>query len=330
MNEDIKVSVCSLAFNHEKYIRKTLEGFVMQKTNFRFEVLINDDASTDKTAEIIREYESKYPDIFKPIYQTENQYSQGKKITFDILVPKAKGKYIALCEGDDYWTDPLKLQKQYDCLEKNKDCNLCIAKVQDIDANGNLINHVRPDNGRKQGKIYTDEFLPMVIRMLSGIECYQFQTSTYFLRKENLINYPKRKFMLESPVGDMSILYYYGSLGPVYYIDQIFSKYRIGAPGSWNSNIDKDKKVANYKKFKEVLSDMNDFTNNKYQSDILCATKRCNFVILRAQGNYKKMIRDYKEYYKLHTGKERLYFRVFSYFPSLESKYQELRKKQKI
>lgn len=119
------VSVCTLAYNHAPYIRECLDGILMQKTDFAFELLIHDDASTDGTADIIREYEAKYPDIIKPIYQTENQYSKGVKISATIQFPKAKGKYIALCEGDDYWTDPLKLQKQVDFMEANEEYSLC-------------------------------------------------------------------------------------------------------------------------------------------------------------------------------------------------------------
>lgn len=121
----VLVSIVSLAYNHAPFIRQCLDGFVMQKTNFNFEVLIHDDASMDETADIIREYEKKYPDIIKPIYQTENQYSKGVKILADILFPSAKGRYIALCEGDDYWTDPYKLQKQVDFLEANPDYVMC-------------------------------------------------------------------------------------------------------------------------------------------------------------------------------------------------------------
>ncbi len=117
--ESLLVSICCLAYNHEPYIRQCLDGFMMQKTNFSFEVLIHDDASTDKTADIIREYEVKYPAIIKPIYQIENQYSKGVGVTRVYQFPRAQGKYIALCEGDDYWTDPLKLQKQVDFLEAN-------------------------------------------------------------------------------------------------------------------------------------------------------------------------------------------------------------------
>ena len=120
-----RVSICCLTFNHENYIRQCLDGFMMQQTNFKFEVLIHDDASTDNTATIIREYEQKYPATIKPIYQSENQYSKGVKPSCNFQFPRAKGKYIAMCEGDDYWTDPLKLQKQVDFLEANPDYVIC-------------------------------------------------------------------------------------------------------------------------------------------------------------------------------------------------------------
>lgn len=128
MNEDIKLSIVCITYNHERFIRDCLEGFVMQKTNFPFEILINDDASMDKTADIIREYETKYPDLFRCVYQTENQW--GKKNPFtDILFPMVRGKYVALNEGDDYWTDENKLQKQVDFMETHSDFSVCFHPV---------------------------------------------------------------------------------------------------------------------------------------------------------------------------------------------------------
>ena len=105
VKDAIMVSIVCNAYNQEKYISEAIESFLMQKTNFEFEVLIHDDASTDHTPDIIRSYERKYPDIIFPIYQTKNQYSQGIHITPKYQIPRARGKYIALCEGDDYWTD---------------------------------------------------------------------------------------------------------------------------------------------------------------------------------------------------------------------------------
>ena len=106
---DILVSICCITYNHEDYIADAIEGFLMQKTDFKYEVLIHDDASTDRTAEIIRKYERKFPNLIKPIYQTENQHSKGIKVG-KYNIERALGKYIALCEGDDYWVDPCKLQ----------------------------------------------------------------------------------------------------------------------------------------------------------------------------------------------------------------------------
>jgi glycosyltransferase involved in cell wall biosynthesis len=119
VNENIIVSICCITYNHEKNIREALEGFLKQKTTFPFEILIHDDASKDKTVIIIKEYQVKYPKLIKPIYQQTNQYSKGIGINVTYQFPRASGKYIAICEGDDYWTDPYKLQKQVDFLEAN-------------------------------------------------------------------------------------------------------------------------------------------------------------------------------------------------------------------
>lgn len=119
------VSISCLTYNHAPYLRQCLDGFVMQITSFPIEILIYDDASGDGTQNIIEEYQKKYPDIIKPIYQTENQYSKGVKVGFVYNYSRAKGEYIAFCEGDDYWTDPYKLQKQIDFLECYSDYVIC-------------------------------------------------------------------------------------------------------------------------------------------------------------------------------------------------------------
>ena len=125
----IKVSVLCITYNHVNFIRQALDGFVMQKTNFPFEVIVHDDASTDGTTDIIREYAKKYPDIIKPIFQTENQWSKGVCFGPIYIWPKIQGEYVAINEGDDYWTDPLKLQKQVDFLDKHPDYSVCFHPV---------------------------------------------------------------------------------------------------------------------------------------------------------------------------------------------------------
>lgn len=133
------VSISCITYNHAPYIRQCLDGFMMQQTNFAFEVLIHDDASTDGTTEIIKEYEEKYPDIIKPLYEEENQWVKGRRGSAVFNFPRATGKYIAMCEGDDYWTDPLKLQKQVDFLEANPEYVMCSHCVNEYDQELNII-----------------------------------------------------------------------------------------------------------------------------------------------------------------------------------------------
>ena len=130
-NCNIIVSVRCIVFNHEPYLRQCLDGIVMQQTDFRFEAFVHDDASTDGSADIIREYAERYPDIIKPYIEEENLYSKKdgsfRRVTYS--PENLRGKYIAQCEGDDYWTDPLKLQKQVDYLEAHPDCMLCFTNA---------------------------------------------------------------------------------------------------------------------------------------------------------------------------------------------------------
>ena len=138
MSEPVISIICN-TYNQEKYIADALDSFLMQKVSVPFEILVHDDASTDGTAGIIREYEKTYPNVVKPIYQRENQFSKNISITSQIQAPRAKGKYIAFCEGDDYWSDPDKLQIQYDYMESHGECSACCHAYSMVDKNKNLI-----------------------------------------------------------------------------------------------------------------------------------------------------------------------------------------------
>ena len=152
------VSVMCITFNHEHYIEQAIQGFLIQETNFPFEIIIHDDASTDKTSKIVHEYANKYPEIIRPIFQNENQYSQGKKPP-SIVVPQCKGKYIAVCEGDDFWTDEKKLQIQVDFLEDNPDYVISGHDAFIIDEDGNHIKDSKLPNNHKRD--YSGEELIM-------------------------------------------------------------------------------------------------------------------------------------------------------------------------
>lgn len=132
VKSDSLVVITCIAYNQERYIRDALDGFIMQKTEFPYIAIVHDDASTDGTAEVIKEYAKLYPQIIKPIFETENQYSKGNGILGEIIrnaIKSSGAKYVAMCEGDDYWIDPDKLQKQVDFLESHPDYALCFHNV---------------------------------------------------------------------------------------------------------------------------------------------------------------------------------------------------------
>lgn len=138
-----RVTILCLTYNHEKYIEKTLNSFLFQKANFGFNIIINDDSSTDSTVEIINDISRRNPGRIKLIKHTANQYSKGKRLFFPrYLIPKVETEYFATCEGDDYWTDEFKLQKQVDFMDRNRD--VCIFStnariLSDGKDNGNLL-----------------------------------------------------------------------------------------------------------------------------------------------------------------------------------------------
>ena len=133
---DIMVSVCCITYNHEKYIAESIEGFLMQKTNFKFEIIIGEDCSTDNTLAVIRQYQEKHPDIIKVISGPKNVGSINNQVR---VVAAATGKYIAMCDGDDYWSHPDKLQKQVDFLEAHPEYVICSHYSRVIDENDNTI-----------------------------------------------------------------------------------------------------------------------------------------------------------------------------------------------
>ncbi len=212
------VSICCLCYNHEPYIRECLEGFMMQKTNFAFEVLIHDDASTDKSADIIREYEAKYPDIIKPIYQSENQYSKGVGVTRVYQFPRAQGKYIAMCEGDDYWTDPYKLQKQVDFLEANEEYSLIHTNGQDLIKNKLKI-WPKWRNGIVEGDVTPEIYYSTIARTCSVLFRNEY-LSEYLILIKNCRS---------KTIGDWPLFAYYATKGKFGYIDEPTSVYRHSA-----------------------------------------------------------------------------------------------------
>lgn len=270
------VSIRCLAYNHEPYIRECLEGFVMQKTNFRFEAIVHDDASTDGTADIIREYAKKYPDIIKPIFETENQYSKHNGSIERIMNEACTGKYIAMCEGDDYWTDPLKLQKQVDFLEEHEDYSMCVTNCATRLGNkfgvGNhyiwdtyTMEQVLLHNSRVEPRHTGDEIGPIA------------HTSTFVYRNFKV---PTPAWMSKCFIGDEPITIWMSTYGKIKFLNEKTSVYRqnIGV-SSRDFSFEKDflNRIQMYKAVNEGL-------DYKYDSLI------CNRII---SLYYKKLMRLY-------------------------------------
>lgn len=237
MEKKILVSIQCLVYNHESYLRQCLDGFVMQKTNFKFEAIVHDDCSTDGSAAIIREYAEKYPDIIKPIYETENQYSKHDGSLDRIMNSACKGKYIALCEGDDYWTDPLKLQKQYDVLENSHNVILVYTNYNVVDDKNNYLILAFWEKNKERS--HSGDNFPDLVKG------NYIMTLTTMFRRELLTN-----SLLKKCKNTMDLNYFRAAstMGDYSYIPEVTASYRRNPTGMTMSNhsiIDRNAKQIN-------------------------------------------------------------------------------------
>lgn len=334
--EQIEVSVFCLCYNHEKFIRDCLDGFVMQETSFKFEVLVHDDASTDNSAKVIKEYEEKYSDIIKPIYQTENQYSKGSGIIKNILFPKAQGNYIAICEGDDYWTDKHKLQMQFDIMQKHGECV----------ASFHIVKRVRYDNNMFHGYISKEYFNPGIVkgsRIISTLLAkigIVLHISSLFFHKALYYEYFKvsEKYFNFPYTDDLSLNLFLAWKGDFYFIDKSMSSYRVGVPNSWSlrERAGKATSIEQNKTKIESLNNFNRLTYNKYKDEIIFSQNRYKERIayqryLKILDNEHKIINYFKYRNELkNIGWKRKFYIVLSrYYPDILNKYLKIKKKVK-
>lgn len=284
----IKVSICCLTYNHEAYIREALDSFLMQRVNFKYEILVHDDASTDDTASILKQYRDKFPDKIRLILQTENQYSIPKAVMMECLLPKAEGKYIALCEGDDYWTSSEKLQKQFDYMESTPACTLCIHAGVEVDAvtNGNTAK-IRP---KKQNQ---DIEISDIIML--GVSKYP--TASMFFRSE----YFKKElpaFFKIGKAGDLKLCLFLAEKGRMCYLDEFMCAYRNNVPNSEMTKVKENPQIAlaNRKTTMQLLNTYNEYSNFKFdefiQRKINREYVRLYEVLRRDRRQNKKEYRD--------------------------------------
>ena len=282
---EIGVSVICLAYNHEKYIRRCLSSIVCQKTNFSFQVFVHDDASTDGSRRIIEEFEQKYPKIIRPIYQQENQHSKHIGTIKTFIRPLVDSRYVAYCEGDDYWIDETKLQQQYDAMEAHPECGVCLHRTLEVTENEKPTGFEYPKQKYNTGLITANElFATFVPRM--------YQTSSYFFRAlwwhEYMQSPPAYKKCCD--IGDVPFMLYFGSEHKVYHIEKAMSCYRRGALSSWsNAHIadesrmirHNDSMVRTYKLFDEM-------TGGTYHGFVLERVSKHLYAKCAASGSFRE------------------------------------------
>ena len=241
------VSVCCATYNHEQFIRAAVDSFLMQETSFPVEILIHDDASTDATGEIVAEYQAKWPGVFVHVRQPQNVYSQGVRgLTYKFLLPRTRGRYVALCEGDDYWTDPLKLQKQVDFLEGHPDFSGAFHETQQLQADGT------------PGRMFGEKAPDVMTSVDTFSTLSPFHTSSFVFRNQ-IRTWPA--WLGEVVSGDMAMFSILSKLGPLKKVPGVMSVYRKHPDGITSSA-----EVLGHHDQKriELMHHLNDFHAGKF------------------------------------------------------------------
>lgn len=284
--ESIEVSVCCITYNQANYIEDTLRGILSQKTSFRTEILIHDDASTDGTKEILERYARKYPKI-KIFSEQNNQYGKGDWYIDTTLLSSARGRFIALCEGDDVWIDNNKLQIQYDYMTEHSSVSLYTHAAQVIDGM----------TGEDVGILgMGDEFRWLTARDI--ITQWALPTASFFIRTESFIKY-KKEWSFITPVGDFPWAVYLATKGDVVFDPTMRSLYRFRRPGAWSSELRADGNVALNRDIQWIamLDSMDAATGGNYHSELVYNARKKVIKIL--SNNYND-----KTYLNLSIGRD--------------------------
>lgn len=249
------ISICCLSYNHEKYIKQMFDSILEQETIYNFEILIHDDASTDNTQEIIKLYARKFPSIIKPILQKENQKSKGYRMNPTFNFPRAKGEYIAICEGDDYWTNPNKLQMQIDEMKKyNIGFSFHLNSL--LYKNGECIKAKK----FKNNKIYN-------IHEIIRADFHLVQTNTMLFKKNYLDNL-NIDILKESPVGDIWTRIAVSIPDGALFINKDMATYRVMSEGSWSSSMQNNYKFKMYiTKMINIINNFDEYWKYQYTND---------------------------------------------------------------
>ena len=288
MENEIKVSVCCIAYNHGKYIKKCLDSILNQETNFDYEVIIHDDCSQDDTSEIINEYQKKHDNV-RAIIQKENVYSKGISPYREFAFKSAKGKYIAMCECDDYWCDSKKLQTQYDEMEKNSRASWCSHYVQCVEEDGSKTDTVIPKDFERENICSYNSYQTIEFFLNKG-----FQLSSYFVRKDLFEEYYTHTpvFVRIAPVEDEPMVRYMASKGDLIFIPKKMSCYRMNSVSGWTSknSISGSAMYRHYKSMCNMIREYDKYTEHKYTDVISLDLVNKEWLMHMYNRNYRKML----------------------------------------
>lgn len=311
--DELMVSIWCLVYNHEPYLRQCLDGFVMQRTNFRYEAIVHDDVSTDGSVAIIREYAEKYPNIIKPILETENQYSKKDGSLERIMQSCLHGKYLAFCEGDDYWSDPLKLQKQFDAMEQHPELDMCAHSAYFESA----------ITGERCGEkcLSNKECVLNVEDAIIG-EGGFLTTNTLFCRGNLNVNIPSfRKFMDY----DYTIILHGAIRGGILYLPEYMSVYHVGVPESFCNRKKQDAEVKKYIDDKKKMLSMFDEDTGGQFHDAVQARKMLYDVL--TENNQLENLNALSKYisgFKCLTVRQKLNVLIKCFFPQVIRLYHKI------
>ena len=270
INNECILTVKCICYNHEKYIEKCLDSILSQKTTYKYKIIIHDDVSTDNSRSIIDKYVNEYPDIVIPMYETENQYSKGKRI-FNIMDDMIDTKYCCVCECDDYWQNDNKIQKQLDFMESHPEYSVCGHSFDVVDDNCKLLYRDRR-YGMNDHEITIEDVI-----MNKDLP----QTATLLYRQDIAVNEPE--FFNQCLVGDYPLMLYLATHGKMYYFDDNMTCYRRHNEGSWVTMAQKNKDY--FKRHIDLLIDMlleyKNYSSHKYDIVVNNRIDQLNFMNLK-------------------------------------------------
>lgn len=245
------LSVACLTFDHENYIREALDSFLMQETDFPYEIVIYDGGSHDNNRKIIQEYQEKYPDMIRYIFPAADP---GFVKSFYELLMSCSGKYVAVCEGDDYWTDRYKLQRQVDFMEQHPDYSMIFHAINLYDQNSGTISIPKERIGFSGN-------IPVADLITKGGGYVPTLSMVY----RNTALYPFPQWMSETPVGDYPLTLVLASKGNVYHFEDVMGVYRINRKGAWTLSINTSQRMKKIVQETACYMDAFDaWTNYKY------------------------------------------------------------------